>query len=140
MKKVFKVVLTSLLIILSASVVIGGVIWYMTGSENPGEEEQSVKAMNEFAYETPEITTDLEDGQFVRIQFSVITDGKKAQSELEDREYQVKNILIKEISSKEVIDFSDELSELEETVLDKLNDITHDGEVTDVYTTSKILQ
>lgn len=140
MKKVFKVVLTSLLIILSASVVIGGVIWYMTGPENPGEEEQSVKAMNEFAYETPEITTDLEDGQFVRIQFSVITDGKKAQSELEDREYQVKNILIKEISSKEVIDFSDELSELEETVLDKLNDITHDGEVTDVYTTSKILQ
>lgn len=140
MKTEFKAVLFSFFILLFAGVVAGGIIWYLMGSERTDAEAESVEAMNEFAYDSPEITTDLKDRRFVRIQFSVITNGKKAQTEMEDRESQVKNILIKEISVMEVDDFSTELSELEAMVMDHLNEVLNNGEMTEVYTTSKILQ
>src|SRR5699024_8910854 len=54
-------------------------------------EAQTIDEMNQYAYTTPEVTTDLEDGSFVRIEFEIITDGKKSLKEVEKREFQIKN-------------------------------------------------
>lgn len=92
------------------------------------------------SYETSEITTDLQDGSFVRIQFQIVTDGKKAKKEISKRDFQLKNILIKELTHLSEEEFTTELETLEEIVQEKLNELMTEGKVLDVYTINKILQ
>ncbi|MDY0408169.1 flagellar basal body-associated FliL family protein [Paracerasibacillus soli] len=82
----------------------------------------------------------LEDGSFVRIQFQVVTDSKQAKKEIEKREFQVKNILIKEIATMKEEDFKSGLGNLEKALQTKLNDVMAEGKVVGVYTINKILQ
>lgn len=102
--------------------------------------ELSLADMNKYSYETPEMTTDLEDGTFVRIQFRLITDGKKSTKEVTQREFQIQNMLIKELAAMSEDDFREGLSDLEETLRDDLNNVMTEGSITDVYTINKILQ
>src|SRR5690625_7344182 len=85
------------IIIVVATVVIG-IFLIVDSSDSAASNEQSIDDMNDYSFETDEITTDLIDGRFVRIQFRIITDGKKSLKELEKRDFQIENILIKEIS------------------------------------------
>ncbi len=139
MKTGIKVMLISMMsmIFLAAA---GVVLFMFFTDETHADEEQSIDQMNDYSYLTPEITTDLEDGRFVRIEFQVITDGKAGLKEIEKREFQVRNLLIKEISLMSEEDFSSGLSDLESVLKEKLNEVMEDGTVTDVYTTNKILQ
>jgi len=91
-----KVIMISIMIILVLGVVTGALFIILT-KETQADEEQTIQEMNQYSYDTPEITTDLQDGHFVRIEFLIIADGKKALKELEHREFQIKNTLIKEI-------------------------------------------
>ncbi|WP_449353942.1 hypothetical protein ACUL41_10400 [Virgibacillus natechei] len=50
---------------------------YTTNDSNEGQAE-SIDTIAEHSYESPEITTDLQDGSFVRIQFHILTDGEAA--------------------------------------------------------------
>lgn len=134
-----KTMITSLAIIL-----IGGVtalvIVLNVSDEDKNDGKQSIDKIVEHSFQTSEITTDLDDGSFVRIQFQIITDSKKAREEVEKREFQLKNILIKELSKMSTEDFKSGLSNLEDVVQLKLNEVMTDGKITDVYTISKILQ
>lgn len=132
----------TLLISMSIIIVIGAVAFvylfnYIDSDEN---DKQSISDMNKYSYETPEMTTDLKSGAFVRIQFLVITDGKKAVEEVKEREFQIQNILIKELAVMSEDDFREGLSEIESALQDDLNKVLDDGIVTDVYTINKILQ
>ncbi|HLR73401.1 MAG TPA: flagellar basal body-associated FliL family protein [Pseudogracilibacillus sp.] len=132
----------TLLISMSIIIVIGAVAFvylfnYIDSDEN---DKQSISDMNKYSYETPEMTTDLKNGAFVRIQFLVITDGKKAVEEVKEREFQIQNILIKELAVMSEDDFREGLSEIESALQDDLNKVLDDGIVTDVYTINKILQ
>lgn len=93
-----------------------------------------------YSYETPEITTDIQGGSFVRIQFQIVTDGKKAVNEISKRDFQLQNILIKELAHLTEAEFTTELSGLEKNVEKKLNKLMTEGTITDVYTVKKILQ
>ncbi len=115
-----------------------GVFYFMDDTTDAGE--LSIDEMNKYSYETPEMTTDLEDGTFVRIQFRLITDGKKSVNEVSQREFQIQNILIKELATMTEDDFREGLSDLEISLKDNLNDVMNDGSITDVYTIDKILQ
>ena len=115
-----------------------GVFYFMDDTTDAGE--LSIDEMNKYSYETPEMTTDLEDGTFVRIQFRLITDGKKSVNEVSQREFQIQNILIKELATMTEDDFREGLSDLENSLKDNLNDVMNDGSITDVYTIDKILQ
>lgn len=132
-----KTMVTSLVILVMVGVVAIVIVLNVTGDKG---EAQSIDKVVEHSYETPEITTDLEDGSFVRIQFQILTDGKGAQKEVTKREFQLKNILIKELAKMNEADFKSGLTELEDDVQLKLNEIMTEGNITDVYTTSKILQ
>lgn len=133
----------TLMISIFSIIVVGvigfiGVFYFMDDTTDAGE--LSIDEMNKYSYETPEMTTDLEDGTFVRIQFRLITDGKKSVNEVSQREFQIQNILIKELATMTEDDFREGLSDLEISLKDNLNDVMNDGSITDVYTIDKILQ
>lgn len=131
--------LTSLTVILIIGISAFVVVQYVNSDEQSGK-TSSIDKMEEYSYETPEITTDLKDGSFVRIQFQIITDGKDAKEEIEKRDFQIKNILIKELATLEEKDFQSGLNDLEKHIKTKLNEVMTTGKITDVYTISKILQ
>ncbi|RFA37715.1 flagellar basal body-associated protein FliL [Virgibacillus dokdonensis] len=139
MNKLVKTMLTSLTVILIIGISAFVVVQYVNSDEQSGK-TSSIDKMEEYSYETPEITTDLKDGSFVRIQFQIITDGKDAKKEIEKRDFQIKNILIKELATLEEKDFQSGLDDLEKHVKTKLNEVMTTGKITDVYTISKILQ
>src|SRR5699024_10421071 len=98
--------LTSLIIIAIIAVVF---IFYINNDTASGEKdgELSIDDLNDYSYVTPEVTTDLLDGRFVRIQFQLITDGKKSLNEVEQREFQIQNLIIKELSVMTESDFNE---------------------------------
>lgn len=132
MSKLVKTMLTSLLIIM-----LGGIVTYVIFANAKAD---PIENLVKYSYETPEITTDLQDGGFVRIQFQIVTDGKKAKNEIESREFQLRNILIKELTKLTEEEFSTDLDKIEEIVLNELNKLMTEGKIVDVYTISKILQ
>ncbi|MFD2044110.1 flagellar basal body-associated protein FliL [Ornithinibacillus salinisoli] len=136
---IVKTMITSLIAILVLGGIAAAVVLYVLNDKN-GDGEQTIDDIVEYSYTTPEITTDLNDGSFVRIQFEVITDSKKAKSEIEKRDFQVKNILIKELAKMDEEDFKTGLPGLEDVVMAKLNEVMTEGTVADVYTIQKILQ
>lgn len=130
---------TSLIVMLLIGTVALVVI-LNTENETAKSEAVTIDDIVEYSYETTEMTTDLEDGSFVRIQFQIVTDGKKAKKELEKREFQLKNILIKKLATMSEKDFKSGLADLEDQIQLKLNEVMKKGKVTDVYTINKILQ
>ncbi len=137
--KVMKVFMISFFsIIVVAGIGFIGVFYFMDDTTDAGE--LSIDEMNKYSYETPEMTTDLEDGTFVRIQFRLITDGKKSTNEVSQREFQIQNMLIKELATMSEDDFREGLTDLEHALKDHLNEVMTEGSITDVYTINKILQ
>lgn len=140
MSKVVKTMLTSLIIL----VLVGGValviLFTIDKDADDSTKDPSVDDIIRYSYETQEITTDLEDGSFVRIQFQIVTNGRKAREEIEKRDFQLKNILIKELATMNEELFTTELDLLEEQLVEQLNELMTTGNVTDVYTINKILQ
>ena len=130
---------TTLVILILGGAIALVVILNMDDDGNP-DEAQSVDELVKYSYETPEMTTDLEDGSFVRIQFQIVTDGKKARDEISKRDFQLKNILIKELAEMDEEVFKSGLDELEEDLVERLNEVMTTGDVTEVYTINKILQ
>ncbi|UJL47945.1 flagellar basal body-associated protein FliL [Virgibacillus sp. NKC19-16] len=139
MNRLVKVMLTSLATIFVGATITLVVVLYTTNDTNAGESE-SIDTIVEHSYESPEITTDLQDGSFVRIQFQILTDGEAAKEEISKRDFQISNILIKELAKMNKDDFKSGLAELEDVVKSKLNEVLIEGAVTDVYTINKILQ
>lgn len=129
-----------LLIVLLLGGTAGTIIVMNLTGKDDNTAKASIDDILEYSYETSEITTDLSDGSFVKIQFQVITDSKSARKEIEKREFQIKNILIKELAPMNQESFKKGLSDIEDRVKNKLNEVMIDGKVTDVYTINKILQ
>lgn len=135
--------LKSLLLIILLIIIFSGVFLYFILNSNEDRDSTEAKSIDQlikFSYESPEITTDLKDGSFVKIQFQIITDGKEALAEISKRDFQLKNILIKELANIEEEQFRDGLTELEKTMKKRLNKLMDNGEIIEVYTISKIIQ
>ena len=132
-----KTFLISLISVVILSTIVVIVVLNYTSGEPKAE---TIDDIVEHSFETEEVTTDLEDGSFVRIQFNIITDGKKAQEEISKRGFQINNVLIKELATMNEEDFKTGLDELEDSVKDRLNELMTNGQITEVYTINKILQ
>ncbi|MCA0969133.1 flagellar basal body-associated protein FliL [Halobacillus litoralis] len=134
----------TMIIILSTLTVIGVValilVFNLNNEPEEASGERSIDEIRESSLLTEEITTDLEDGDFIRIRFRIVTDSTDALEELEKRDFQMQNVLIKELATMEGETFQSGLSGLEETVKLRLNQVMQEGEVTDVYTVDKVLQ
>lgn len=138
-RKAIKIML-SILISLVILGIIALVIVLNIKSDSNADGTRDIDEIIESSFETEEITTDLKDDRFVRIQFRIVTDSNKAKKELQKRDFQLKNILIKELSQMEEEDFKTGITNLENAIKLKLNQLMNDGKVTEVYTIRKVIQ
>lgn len=140
MSKGLSIFLISITVFAVTTATVLGIVFFVLGKDDEKDKELTIDDMNEYSFETAEITTDLMDGRFVRVQFRVITDGKNALKEVEKRDFQIENILIKELSAMEEEDFTTGLDQVEQTLQTKMNEIMTEGQIVEVYTVRKILQ
>ena len=140
MSRGLSIFLVSITVFAVTTAVILGIVFFVLGKDDSNNSELTIDDMNEYSFETAELTTDLQDGRFVRVQFKIITNGKDAVKEIEKRDFQIENILIKEISAMEEEDFTTGLDNVEQTLQTKMNEIMTEGQIVEVYTVRKILQ
>ena len=137
--------LTVLLLLLIAITLVGVitlVIFLNTDSRSVEGSEPSIDEIVKASVEVPEITTNLSDDGFIRISFTIQTDSAKGKKELEKRLFQVKNLLISELSELEQADFDGKKGQanLEATLKTRINSIMQEGTIEKVYITSRIIQ
>ncbi|CAM3703482.1 flagellar basal body-associated protein FliL [Mesobacillus zeae] len=131
-------------IILVAIVLAAGAAAFVVLKVN-GEEESkgpSIDEVLEASVDVPEITTNLATDDFIRISFKIQTDSKDAKEELEKRDFQVRNIIIQELSEKKSEDLqsSSGKAALEGNLKDKINTLMQEGKIVRVYITGSLLQ
>ena len=136
--------LTVMLIILVSITLIGVVLFVMYTQLNkePKTLEPTIDEILEASVDVPEITTNLADKRFVRMQLKIQTDSDKAAEELAKRDFQVNNLIIQELSEMTQEDLKGKQGKVlfEKTLKAHINDLMQVGEVKQVYITSYIIQ
>jgi flagellar FliL protein len=137
--------LLSIMLIIIVSITLIGVtalVVVMKFFGNEEHKEPSIEEVVEASVDIPEITTNLSSGNIVRLSFKIETDSKKAKEELEQREFQIRDIIISELANMtaDQLDGKEGMDKLKETVKQKANGLMQEGKVNKVYTTSYILQ
>jgi flagellar protein FliL len=104
--------------------------------------EPTIDEILALSVDTNEITTNLLTNDFIRVTFKIQVDNDKAKKELEKRDFQVRNIIIRELSGMRASDFagSEGIVKLEDIIKKKINEYMQDGSVVNVYTTGFVLQ
>lgn len=122
--------------------VVGIVLWLNFSKGDATPKEPSIDEVVEQTVEFEEITTNLNARQFIRISLTIETDSKKAAEELEKRKFQVNSKVIKELSEMSPEDFEGKAGKqaFEETIKAQINPLMQEGEVTQVYIVSYIIQ
>ena len=140
-----KKLLTIILIMLVAITLVGVIaVVVVTKLSDPtsAEDKPSIDEIVKSSVEIPEITTNLAGNDYIKISFMVQTDSKKAKEELEKRNFQVKNIIITELSEMKATELTGKKGKekLQHTLKTKINELMEEGKVEKVYITSSILQ
>jgi flagellar protein FliL len=139
MNKLMAIMLT----ILTSIIIAGGILYFtilnVTGNE---KSEPSIDDILDHSVDIEEITTNIKNNDFIRISFKIQANSSDAKNEIEKRDFQVKNIIIKHLSglNPEDLQGAEGKSNLEEVIKSKLNDMLENGKVVQVYITSSILQ
>jgi flagellar protein FliL len=132
------------LIILVCITLLGVVALILFMELKKGDEvkEPTIDKIIESSVDVEEITTNIGNGQFIRITLKVQTDNKKAAKELAKRDFQVKNIVIQELSEMTAKDFEGKAGKqaFEDALKSILNPLMQNGEVKKVYIVSYIIQ
>lgn len=138
--------LVSIMLVIIVSITLIGVTALVVVMKFLGDEgeqsEPTIEKVVAASVDIPEITTNLASGNIVRLSFKFETDSKKAKSELEQREFQIRDIIISELAnmSADQLDGKEGMDKLKETVKAKTNELMQEGEIKKIYTTSYILQ
>lgn len=136
--------LTILLIIIVVLTLLGVIAFVMITQLNKqgGANEPSIDDIVVATVEVPEMTTNLADNKFVRISFKIQTSSEDAAAELTKRDFQTKNLIIKELSEMTEEDLQGKTGQigLEKTLKTQINELMQEGEVEQVYITSYIIQ
>ncbi|MCM3654079.1 flagellar basal body-associated protein FliL [Metabacillus litoralis] len=140
-KKLLSIMLVIIVLITLIGVTALVVVMKLLGNEGDNS-EPTIEEVVAASVDIPEITTNLSSGNIVRLSFKVETDSKKAKEELQQREFQIRDIIISELAnmSADQLDGKEGMDKLKETVKTKTNELMHEGKVNKVYTTSYILQ
>ncbi len=135
--KGFKIVLVILAIIALAG--IAGVIYLLLDDDDP-DRALTIEEQVEYSFTTEEINLDLDDQRYVQLKFNILTNNSDARDEVELREFQFKNILIKETVNMTSAELQADLTQFEETLKAEMNKLMEEGEITDIYIVGKIVQ
>ncbi|WP_438317621.1 flagellar basal body-associated protein FliL [Sporosarcina sp. FA9] len=140
--------LTIILIVLVCVTLVGVVflaLWLSFGNDFKAEavaKEPTIDEIVEASVDVPEITTNIGSRQFIRISLKIQTENVKAAEELTKREFQVKNIVIQELSEMTAKDLEGKAGKqaFENALKSYLNPLMQTGQVERVYIVSYIIQ
>lgn len=135
--------LTIMLIILVTITLFGVIVVVLLTQLNKEKPDgPTIDEIIESSVDIPEITTNLADGSFVRITLKIQASDKKVGEELFKRDFQVKNIVIQELSEmeEEALEGKQGKITFQDAIKSQVNELMQEGEVTQVYITSYVLQ
>lgn len=136
--------LTIMLIILVSITLIGVVAVVVVTQLNKGTaaEVQNIDDIVESSVDIEEITTNIAGDNYIKIALKIQTTSKDSAEELKKRDFQVKSILIEQLSemSKKDLEGTKGKEMLASTLKTKINELMQEGEVQQVYFTSYIIQ
>lgn len=136
--------LTIALIIVVTLTLVGiiGLILTLQLKGDSAPKEPTIDDIIEASVDVPEIMTNLSGRQFIRISLKIQTTDKKAAAELAKRDFQVKNIVIQELSEMTSKDFEGKAGKqaFEDSIKSQLNPLMQEGEIEKVYIVSHIIQ
>jgi flagellar protein FliL len=134
--------LRTMLIILAVIALVGGAALYFVLPNGKDTKNPTIDDILKTSVDIPEITTNLAGDAYIKISFKIQTDSKSAMNELTKRDFQVKNIIIEELSEKKAQDLQGKAGklQLENTLKLKINELMQDGKVVKVYITESLLQ
>ncbi len=104
--------------------------------------EPTIDEIIALSYDTPELTTMLLSNEFAKVQFKIQVDNKKALSEITKRDFQIENIIIRELAGMKSsqLSGSEGITQLENQLKFKINELMTEGIVVDIYTRRLIVQ
>lgn len=134
-------VLTMMLLLL-VSITLVGVIALVMILNFDGGKGQTIDDIVKASVEVPEVTTNLANNDFIKISFTIQTDGKDSKEELEKRNFQVNNIIITELSELTAEQFEGKQGKenLQKKLKTRIDSIMQEGTIENVYITSSIIQ
>ncbi|MBD7983537.1 flagellar basal body-associated protein FliL [Sporosarcina sp. Sa2YVA2] len=131
------------LVVISLLSIIGLVLkLQLTNNDGSTEpKEPTIDEIIESSVDIPEITTNLSGKQFIKISLKIQTTNKKAAEELLKRDFQVKNLVIQELSEMTADDFAGKAGKqaFEDSIKAQLNPLMQSGEIEKVYIVSHII-
>jgi flagellar protein FliL len=138
-------ILMIILIILVTFTLLGGIFYIVYTEFNKngaGDSEPTIDEILVASVDVPEITTNLADKRYVKIQLKIQTNSEDAGVELAKRDFQVKNLIIHELSemTQEDLEGKQGKQNLQQTLKSQINELMKDGEIQQVYITSYIIQ
>jgi flagellar FliL protein len=106
------------------------------------EKGPSIDDVIKASVDVTDIKTNLKSNNYISISFKIQMDSKKAAAELQKRDFQVRDIIIKRLSDMSAQDFegTQGLSTLETDIAKQIDQLMENGHVVKIYTTSKVLQ
>lgn len=142
----FKNKMVNIVLIILVALTLGGIIALVLINNFTKEPDLNVEpTIDEIiahSYETEEITTNLLSNDFIKASFKIHANDKASFQELQKRDFQINNIIIRTLSGIKSADLAgpEGIETLEATIRDQLNEIMQDGKVVKVYTTRWVIQ
>lgn len=126
-------------------VAAAAVYFYMAhaASEKKDIKNPSIdQIVDDLTVSTGEITTNIKDDHFIKVDFNIQVSNQVAKLELTKRSFQVKNAVIYTVSSMTSQDLSGQqgIANLETQIMNRINGFLTSGKVTHVYTTEMVVQ
>ena len=137
--------ISKMIIIMLSLTLIGSIAVIVTlkyTEQATTEKGPSIDDVIKASVDVTDIKTNLKSNNYISISFKIQMDSKKAAGELQKRDFQVRDIIIKRLSDMSAQDFEGTkgLSTLETDIAKQIDQLMENGHVVKIYTTSKVLQ
>lgn len=133
-----------MLMMLVAITLVGAIalVIVMKFSGDDETKKPTIDEVLEASVDIPQITANLASDDYIRISFKIQTENKKAKEELQKRDFQVKNLIIQELSEMKAEDIQGKEGQikLQEDLKTKINGLMQEGKIVQVYITESLLQ
>lgn len=135
--KVFKNIIIGLVVI--SILGMAAIIYILVNQDDPNR-DLTIDEQIEYSYMTESMNVDLADNRYAQLQFNIITNNADAKEEVEKRMFQFKNILIMQTVDMESSVLQNDIKGFQSRLKDEMNVLMEEGEITDIYLISKIVQ
>lgn len=137
-----KLIRTMLIILVVIALAGAGAVYFLLKSHNSTDKGPTIDQILKNSVDVTDVTTNLASANYAKMSFKIETDSTGAASELTKRDFQVRNIIIEELSNLKESDLQGQAGKikLQNTLKARINQIMQDGNVVQVYITDSLLQ